>query len=127
MKEDLTVPEREALTRIIRECELGPVRTLCFLRLNPSPQEATDLLSQLARGDEPDALFSLSQYTALPESAQAGLVRLGLNHESKKVRHKAAHSIVLSPPKDQAALLKQAKAKSSDDEDLKAILARCGR
>lgn len=127
LKDDLTVPEREALTRIIRECELGPVRTLCFLRLNPSPQEATDLLSQLARGDEPDALFSLSQYTALPESAQAGLVRLGLDHESKKVRHKAAHSIVLSPPKDQAALLKQAKAKSSDDEDLKAILARCGR
>jgi len=123
LKEDLTVPEREALTRIIRECELGPVRTLCFLRLNLSPPKATALLEELASGSEADALFSLSQCAALPESSRTELIRLGLEHPRRKVRHKAARSIVVAPPGDQRSLTSKAEPIADQDAALKAILS----
>jgi ribosomal protein L7Ae-like RNA K-turn-binding protein len=97
---------------------------LCFQRLNPSPADAASLLSELIKDDEADALFSLSLCNTLPGTARADLISLGLEHTSQKVRHKAAHSILLAPLAEQEILSKKAKAQSSGDEILKAILSR---
>ncbi|MDA0836300.1 MAG: glutamine amidotransferase [Planctomycetota bacterium] len=123
-KETLTSEERKALTQIIRECKLQSVRALCYVRLNPSGQEAISLLSDLVAGDEAAAGFSLSQCAALPEPGRAALIRLGLDHRSRKVRHNAARAIVLAAPGEQETLSNKAKLMASEDEVLKAILAR---
>jgi len=79
---------------------------------------------ELAKGSQAAALFSLSQCGELPESGRAPLINLSLEHRSRSVRHKAAHSIVLASPEDHDDLLKSAKAKSGSDEVMDAILSR---
>lgn len=61
---------------------------------------------------------------SMPEAGRAPVVKSGLEHSGRAVRHKAARAIILVPADEQGSLLEKAEVLSLKDPTMKAILDR---